>query len=196
MKGPLSMVLSRISLMEDSTVISGMLRLGYSQSYASWWNSSLPSFFSFLPSSKVYWAFPFFFFHFYWSIIDLQHCVSFKCTAKWISYTYIYIHSFRFLAHRDPSTEHWEEFPVLYSRSLLVIYFIYRSVHRAPQVAQWQRNHLPTQRRKGRGCYPVWGLACTCSCGFLSESSCWTIPAHLHTFSHFSLFFFVLESQD
>ena len=33
------------------------------------------------------------FFHFYWSTIDLQCLVSFRCTAKWICYTYTYIHS-------------------------------------------------------------------------------------------------------
>ena len=27
-------------------------------------------------------------------VVDLQCCVSFKCTAKWIIYTYTYIHSF------------------------------------------------------------------------------------------------------
>ena len=48
---------------------------------------------------------------------------------------------------------------------------------------------------QGEGCYPVWGLAGTCSCGFLSESSCWTIPAHLHTFSHFSLLFLSLSPE-
>ena len=29
----------------------------------------------------------------YWSITDSQCCVSFRCTTKWISYTYTYIHS-------------------------------------------------------------------------------------------------------
>ena len=33
----------------------------------------------------------------YWSILDLQHCVSFRCTAKWFSYTYSFF--FRFFSH-------------------------------------------------------------------------------------------------
>ena len=28
---------------------------------------------------------------FYWTIVDLQHCVSFRCTANWFCYTYVYI---------------------------------------------------------------------------------------------------------
>ena len=31
---------------------------------------------------------------FYWSIVDLQSCVSFRSTKGWISYTYTYNHSF------------------------------------------------------------------------------------------------------
>ena len=36
----------------------------------------------------------FYFLNFYWSIIDLQSCVSFGHTAKWISYIYIHFFSF------------------------------------------------------------------------------------------------------
>ena len=70
-----------------------------------------------------------FFFNFYWSIVDLQCCVSFRCTAKWIIYTYAYIHSFLDSFPIEAITEYWVEFPVLYSRYLLVIYFIYSSVY-------------------------------------------------------------------
>ena len=31
----------------------------------------------------------------YGSILDIQCCVSFKCTAKGFSYTYMYTHSFK-----------------------------------------------------------------------------------------------------
>ena len=31
---------------------------------------------------------------FYFSMIDLQYCVSFRCVAKWIRYTHTYIYSF------------------------------------------------------------------------------------------------------
>ena len=34
-----------------------------------------------------------FFNNFYWRIVDLQCCISSKCTAKWLSYTYTCSHS-------------------------------------------------------------------------------------------------------
>ena len=37
--------------------------------------------------------FMFLIFILYWGI-DLQCCFSFRCTAKWFSYTYTYIHPF------------------------------------------------------------------------------------------------------
>ena len=33
---------------------------------------------------------------FYWSIIDLQHCLSFWRTAKWLSYTYLHAYTYSF----------------------------------------------------------------------------------------------------
>ena len=61
-----------------------------------------------------------YFLNFYWSIVDLQCCVSFRCTAKWISYTYTYSHSFLDSFPIQIITETWVEFPVLYSRSLVI----------------------------------------------------------------------------
>ena len=77
------------------------------------------------------------FFFFFWSTIDLQCCVSFRCAAKWIYCTYTYIHSFLDSFHMLAITQYWVEFPVLYSRSLLVIYFIYSSVYMSVPVSQF-----------------------------------------------------------
>ena len=41
----------------------------------------------------VYWSY-LFVFGFYWSIVELQHCISFYCIAQWISYMYTYSLSF------------------------------------------------------------------------------------------------------
>ena len=65
----------------------------------------------------------------YWCMVDLQCCVSFRCTAKWFSYAYTYIHSFSISFPVQVITEYWVAFPVLCSRSLLIIYVIYSSVY-------------------------------------------------------------------
>ena len=33
-----------------------------------------------------------------WSIVDLQSCVSFRCTTKWFNYTYTHLSFFRFFS--------------------------------------------------------------------------------------------------
>ena len=76
----------------------------------------------------------------------LKHSVSFRCTAKWISYPYMYIHSFLVSFLIQVTTEYWVEFPVLYSRSLLVIsllviYFLYRSVYMSISMFQFFPPH-------------------------------------------------------
>ena len=64
-----------------------------------------------------------YFFIFYWSIIDQPCHDRFRYTPRWFSYKYIHIGSFfKFFSHLV-ITEYWAVFSVLYSRSLLVIYF-------------------------------------------------------------------------
>ena len=31
-----------------------------------------------------------------WSVVDLQPCVSFRCTAQWFSYTHLYLYRYRY----------------------------------------------------------------------------------------------------
>ena len=67
----------------------------------------------------------------------IYNAVSFMCTAKWISYMYTYIHFFLDSIPIWAVTGYWGEFPVLHSRSLLVLYFIYSSVYMAIPISQF-----------------------------------------------------------
>ena len=51
--------------------------------------------------------------------------VSFYCTGKWISHTYTYTLSFLDFLPIWVATEYWIEFPELYNKFSLVIYFIH-----------------------------------------------------------------------
>ena len=59
----------------------------------------------------------------YWGIVYLQYCISFRFTAKWISYTYT--HYFSYVCYYN----NWVDFPVLPSRSLLIFWCIYSGVY-------------------------------------------------------------------
>ena len=56
-----------------------------------------------------------------WNIVDLECFFSFRCTAKWFSYTCIYSFPNSFAFNWLQNTE---QFPMLHSRSLLVVCFI------------------------------------------------------------------------
>ena len=71
------------------------------------------------------------------SIVALQCCARFCCAAKWISYTYTHIHSFLGFLLIEVSTEHWVEFPALYSRVSLVTYFLHSSVYMSIPISQF-----------------------------------------------------------
>ena len=65
-----------------------------------------------------------YFFSFCWSLVDLQCCVSFRCIAKWVSYTYIYsFFFFKILIH----ISHYRAFsrvPCAIQKVLIATYFI------------------------------------------------------------------------
>ena len=73
---------------------------GFSDPLGMWFGLSLFLFCSVLMWRVVnmffFCIFSFFLYFLYWSIFDLQCCVSFRCTAKWLTYTYTYIYSFSY----------------------------------------------------------------------------------------------------
>ena len=91
-----------------------------------------------------------FIFNFHLSIVALQCCVIFCYTENWISHismtcsvSYMYDISvniyplFFGFPPTQVSTEYWVEFPLPYSRFLLVIYFIHSGVYMAIPISQF-----------------------------------------------------------
>ena len=79
----------------------------------------------------------FFIFNFHWSIVDLQ-CISFRCTAKLICYTYTYIPSFwailPYITLQSP--ECYTECCAI-QQVLKVIYFTYSNVYMSIPISQF-----------------------------------------------------------
>ena len=110
-----------------------VLELAFKTNWATWrvWYVLMSTKFS-DKSPKALTIHPLLIYCFYWHIVDLQ-CVSFWCVAKWFcfihTHTRTYKYSFSDSFPLQFITRYWIWFPVLYSRSLLFIYFIYSSVY-------------------------------------------------------------------
>ena len=69
---------------------------------------------------------------------------SFRCIAKWFSYTYTCIYYFSNYFPIQFITEYWTEFPLLYDKPLLVAYFIYSRVYTSIPNCQSILPHYPS----------------------------------------------------
>ena len=160
-----------------------------------------------------------YFFKFYWLLVDLQCCVSFKCTED---DSVIQTHSsvvFRHFSHKVIA-EHWLEFPALCSRALLVVPRWFsgeecRGLRFGPWVGKipWRREQQPTpvflpgdsHGQRSLASYSPWGHKdsdtiwrlsthiVVCACSSPAPSSSRPAP-HISSLANISLFVNICNS--
>ena len=109
----------------------------------------------------------------YWTVVDLQCCI-FQVYSKVIQ-LYMYLFFFKFFPHLG-YYRILSRVPVLYSRSLLIIYFKYSRVYRSVLVAQTVKN-LPAVQETwvwSLGQEDPWRRAWQPPAVFLPGESPWT----------------------
>ena len=77
--------------------------------------------------------------NFNWTIVELQCCVNYCCTVKWLSYTHIYILFHIFFQYG--LSQNIEYSSLCYSRTLLFIHSIYNSLHLLSQTPTTSLSH-------------------------------------------------------
>ena len=122
---------------------------------------SISQFLCFYQSPLYSHTFIFLLFLSYRSTADYQCCDSFRGTAKGLSHAYPCTHSPWHSPSNKATTSHGAEFPVLYSRSLLVIHFKYSSYTYVLN----QNNFLLSSKfiQCGLFCVYCQGFLCVCT---------------------------------
>ena len=64
---------------------------------------------------------------FYWSVVYLKHCVSFYCTSKWLTYTYI--HTFFHILFHYSLSQGVDSTSLCCRRTLLFIQSVHNGLH-------------------------------------------------------------------
>ena len=106
-----------------------------SRYYSKYWKSLQTPFFCFFPLTLIFkfcisqLTFLFCIGQFILGYRSINFCHHFRWTVKGLSHTYTCILSYPNSPPIQAATWHWAEFPLLYSRSLLVTHFKYSNVY-------------------------------------------------------------------
>ena len=115
-----------------------------------------------------------------WNIASERCCDNFRWTAKGLSHTYTCIHSPLASLPVQAAKQCWAGFPVLYSRSLLVIHVKYTRVYKSVLSSSWIAPY-PCKESLPARCHPHfrWGLPEVHAWGHWSSPLCWGLTGLL-----------------